>query len=142
MTPPPSTTIPSINSRYKRAFQGEDFIRLPSHLCPMAGIAQHHLQSSPLCSSVRHFSKAQSHPRGGRTVAWSPARLCICTNTTRFDGAQPFPKITSLPCVLISWKTKPQSFPDSKGEIAGSGHSLWLGGVYFLRGCIFQDGAS
>lgn len=95
------------------------------------------------------FQSPKPSPRG-EDVAWSPAQHYICTNRTRgtcpcvgrFEGAQPLTKITSLPCVLPFWKTQPRPFPDSKEEIAGLGLLLWLRGVYFLSGCVFQDGIS
>lgn len=119
---------------YRKTFLGGGFYSFAVACAPWLEELGTTCRSAPFCAPFASFFPAQSPPRGGRTAAWIPAQLRICTNRTRFDRAQPFPKITSLPCVLTFRKTQPRPFPDSKGGIAGSGHFPWLGGVLFSPG--------
>lgn len=111
------SVIPSLNYQHRPAFEGggEDFIHLQLCLRSMSGITQHHLQNSFFSTpSCIIFPKPEAVPAGGgRGLEPSPALHLHKQDSgtypfvRRFEGAQPFTKITSLPCVLTFWKTQP-----------------------------------
>lgn len=102
----------------------------------MSGITWPHLQNSLLSSPPEPEAIPAREDMAG-------AQHHICTNSTQgwihhqevhLKGLKPFTKITSLPCVLTSWKRSPSPFPDSgRGKLQVCAFFCGLGEVIFSQ---------
>jgi len=121
--------IPSLNYQRRPAFLGEGRREIHSFAIAFA-LHVWNNSATPAKQLLFHSHRASffQSPKpspwgGGRGLDPSPAlRLHKEDSGTypfvrRFEGAQPFSKITSLPCVLTFWKTQPQPFQTARKKL-------------------------